>query len=129
MSGWKVIIWARLASQLGSRRASVGEVDGTMRRVFVGGRAGGVGGGRGGGGGRSEAAVVRGGQAEDVAELPLGGDQVGRLVDVVEPEAFELLGGLGDVRQGALADEVLGLLALEDLLAELDGRLARPVLH
>ena len=38
MSGWKAIIWARLASQSGSNRASVGAVTGTIRRLSAGGR-------------------------------------------------------------------------------------------
>ena len=49
-------------------------------------------------------------------------------VTQVEPEVLEPLLGLGDVGRGAPADLELGPLAPEDLLAELDGRLAAPEL-
>ena len=104
MSGWKVTIWARLTSQFGSRRASVGAVTGTIRRLS----------------GRL--------QAEDVAELSLGGDDVGGGRDQVEPELLELLLGLGDVGDRAAADLEAGLLPPEDLLAQLHGDLLAPEL-
>ena len=104
MSGWNVSIWARLESQSGSSRASVGGGDG------------------------DDPAVVGRGQAEDVAELPLGRDHVGGPGHEVEAELFEPLLGLGDVGHGASADVELGLFAVEDLRGELDGLLGRPEL-
>ena len=56
------------------------------------------------GGGRDgdDPAVVGRGQAEDVAELPLGGDHVRGPGHQVEVELLELLLGLGDVGHGPL---------------------------
>ena len=104
MSGWNESIWARLASQSGSSRASVGAVTGTIRRLSAGGRPRML---------RSCRSVVI------TSEVPR---------HEVEPELFELLLGLGDVGDGAAADLQLGLLAREDLLGELDGLLAAPEL-
>ena len=104
MSGWKVSIWARLASQSGSSRASVGAVTGTIRRLSAGGRPRML---------RSCRSVVI---TSEVAWHQ------------VEPELLELLLGLGDVGDRAAADLELRLLALQDLLAELDGLLAAPEL-
>jgi hypothetical protein len=99
MSGWKLSIWARLLSQSGSRRC-----DG------------------------NDASVVSRGEAEDVPELALGGDDVGGPGDQVEIELFEPLGGFGDVGDGAAADDELGLLTVQDFLGEADGAVGAPEL-
>ena len=54
---------------------------------------------------RNDAAIVGRRQAEDVAELPFGGDDVGGAGHQVEVELFEPLGGLGDVGDRAAADD------------------------
>jgi len=51
-----------------------------------------------------------GGRAEEVAELPLGGDHIGGLGHQVEAELFEPLLRFGDVADGAAADLQLGIL-------------------
>ena len=69
-----------------------------------------------------------GGRPEDVPQLPLGRDHVRGPGHQVEVELFESLGGLGDVGDGAAADEQLGLLAIEDLLGQADGPIRGPEL-
>ena len=76
-----------------------------------------------------DAAIVSGGEPEDVAELAFGGDDVGGSGDQVEIELFESLGGFGDVGDGSAADDELGLLAVQDFLGEADGTVGAPELN
>ena len=104
MSGWNVSIWARLDVPVGLEPCLGRRRD------------------------RDDPAVVGRGQAEDVAELPLGRDHVRGPGHQVEVELLEPLLGLGDVGDGPVADDELGLFAVDDLLGQLDGLLGRPEL-
>ena len=104
MSGCYSSISARQASQSGRDVASVRGVTGTIRRSSAGGRPSRL---------RSCRSVVM------TSEV---------LVTRSSLNCSSRCGGLGDVGDGAAADLQLGLLALEDLLGQLDGLLARPEL-
>ena len=77
---------------------------------------------------RDDPPIIGRRQAQQVAHLPLGGQQVGRPGDQVEAELLEPLLGFGDVGDRPLAHDELRLLAVDDFPGQVDRLLGAPEL-